>query len=422
MTWRWCSSFALAFIGLSASSGSARGQCYSVEQDWLTASDAAASSQFGWSVALSGDTVVIGARYDDHAAGQGAGSAYVSVRSGTVWNQQDWLTASDAAANSAFGYSVALSGDTVVIGAPDDDHAAGSNAGSAYVFVRSGAVWSEQDWLTASDDAAANSLFAWSVALSGDTAVIGAPFEDLAAEEDAGSAYVFVRSGTVWAQQARFVAPAGSEDDEFGYSVAISGDTAVMGAPYYDHAAVSNAGSAYVFVRSGTVWTQQALLTASDADANSFFGWSVALSGDTLIIGSIFDSSAGFNAGSAYVFVRSGAVWNQQARFVASDSSYGDTFGLAVALSGNFAVIGAPFDDHAAGQIAGSAYVFDLTASLQSGDLDGNQAVDSGDVAMFVDVLLGQDPNWLHRLAADTDCSDTVDGLDVAPFVSLLLN
>ena len=167
---------------------------------------------------------------DDGAAGVDQGSAYVFVRSGGVWSQQQKLLASDAAAGDLFGVSVAISGETVVVGAPFDDGAAGFDQGSAYVFVRSGGVWSQQQKLEASD-AAAGDMFGSSVAISGETVVVGAPLDDGAAGTDQGSAYVFVRSGGVWSQQQKLEASDAAAVDCFGFSVAISGETVVVGAP-----------------------------------------------------------------------------------------------------------------------------------------------------------------------------------------------
>src|SRR4051812_45389779 len=183
------------------------------------------------------------------------------------WQEIAKIVASDAAEHDNFGDSVALSGDTAVVGAAWDDHAGGINAGSAYVFVRSGPpgneVWTEQAKLTASD-AAANDRFGTSVALSGDTAVIGANSASWSVSQpDAGSVYIFVRVGGVWTQQAKLTNPDPAVDQEFGDTVALSGDTVIVGT-HLDHVGGSYwAGSAYVFVRSGTVWTQQARLTAS---------------------------------------------------------------------------------------------------------------------------------------------------------------
>jgi len=389
--------------------------CVWTQQAKLTASDAASGDSFGYSVAISGDTAVIGAAFDTHAGGDHAGSAYVFVRSGGVWTEQAKLTASDAAEYDAFGYSVGVSGDTAVIGAAFDTHAGGDYAGSAYVFVRSGGVWTEQAKLTASD-AAGGEYFGSSVSISGDTAVIGAPYDTHAGEDYAGSAYVFVYSGSAWTEQAKLTASDAAEYDSFGYSVAVSGDTAVIGAVYDTHAGGDYAGSAYVFVRSGGVWTQQAKLTASDAALADRFGISVSISGDTAVVGAHYDDHAGgSDAGSAYVFVRSGGIWTQQAKLTASDAAAEDGFGISVAATGDTAVIGAYQDDNAGGTDAGSAYVFDLGCSVV-GDLDYDRDVDFDDFAFFAGCLNGPDvPYSVGCSAADLDEVADCD-VDLADF------
>jgi len=400
----------------------ARGQCSPTELAKLIASDAATYDFFGHSVAVSGDTAVVGAYLDDHVGGTDAGSAYVFVRTGGVWTQQAKLTASDAAGGDWFGYSVAVSDDTTVVGSYGDSNAGGADAGSAYVFVRSGTVWTQQAKLTASD-AATSDRFGSSVAVSGDTAVVGARWDSNAGGTAAGSAYVFVRSGTVWTQQAKLTASDAAAWDEFGISIAVWGDTAVVGAWYDNNAGGGGAGSAYVFIRSGTVWTQQAKLTASDAAVNASFGVSVAVSGDTALVGAYTDNHAGGNvAGLAYVFVRSGGVWTQQAKLTASDAAGGDYFGWSVAVSGDTAVIGAVSDDHAGGTNAGSAYVFvraggvwteqaKLTASdATSSDQFGVSVALSGDTvvvgAQFDDHVFGSNSGaaYVFLAGSESDC------------------
>ena len=191
----------------------------------------------------------------------------------------------DAAAVDCFGTSVSISGDTALVGAYQDDDA-GSDTGSAYVFVRSGDTWTQQAKLTASD-AAAGDFFGYSVSVSGDTAIIGALRDDDAGS-GSGSAYVFVRSGTTWTQQQKLTASDAAGEDQFGISVSIDGDTALVGA-YDDDDAGAMSGSAYVFVRSGDTWTQQQKLTASDAAAGDFFSYSVSVSGDTALVGATHD-------------------------------------------------------------------------------------------------------------------------------------
>lgn len=321
-----------------------------------------AGDKFGSSVALSGDTALVGVPNDADAVGPYAKSAYVYVQSGGVWTRQAKLSASDAAREQHGVISVAVSGDLAIIGTPYDTHMGGHEAGSAYVFVRCGAVWTQQAKLTASD-AEPGATFGMSVALSGDTAIAGAPYEGMQpGPRGAGSAYVFVRSGGVWTQQAKLTASDAAGGDAFGVSVAYSGDTAIVGARGDNHAGLAFAGSAYVFVRSGGVWIQQAKMTASDAAANDYFGISVALSGNTALVGSYADNDY---TASAYVFVRSGGVWIQQAKLTASDATARDFFGYSVAVSGDTAVVGA----HSDNQGAGSAYIF-----LRSGNVWTEQA------------------------------------------------
>ncbi|NOT01042.1 MAG: PKD domain-containing protein [Phycisphaerales bacterium] len=350
--------------GLSAG---ADGQvsCQLEEAVNLTASDATAGDDFGRSMSVSGDTAVVGAHLDDDA-GSNSGSAYVFVRSEGVWTEQQELTASDAAAFDRFGNSVSVSGNTAVVGAWRDDDA-GSDSGSAYVFVRNGSVWTEHQKLTASD-AGAVDFFGVSVSVSGNTAVVGAVHDDDAGS-NSGSAYVFVRSGGVWTEQQKLTASDGEPRDEFGFSVSVSGDTAVVGARFDDDACPSvlncSAGSAYVFVRNGEVWTEQQKLTASDAASFDSFGVSVAVSGNTAVVGAVFDADAGSNSGSAYVFVRSGSVWTEQQKLTASDAAAGDLFGISVADSGDTAVVGASkncLQNPNCG--SGSAYVFVRSGSV----------------------------------------------------------
>jgi uncharacterized protein (DUF2345 family) len=241
-------------------------------------------------VAVSGSTAMI------VAGGSLGRGVYVFVRSGTAWSQQAKLIAPHGAAG--FGSSEALWGSTAVIGAPGNSPA----TGAAYVFVRSGTAWSRQAKLTASD-AAPGDNFGWSVALSRSTAVIGAP--------STGAAYVFVRSGTVWSQQAKLTASDVAQGDAFGSSVAVHGSTAVIGAPGQN----TSTGAAYVFVRSGTAWSQQAKLTASDASECDSFGSSVALSRSTVLIGA---PGKRYTAGAAYAFAHSRTAWLQQAKLIAS--------------------------------------------------------------------------------------------------------
>ena len=297
------------------------------QQAQLVAADGVAMDRFGSEVAISGDTAVVGCPIDRVGADDAQGSAYVFVRSGATWSQQARLTAGDGAANDYFGSSVAISGDTVVIGASSDSIGASSGQGSAYVFTRSGASWIYQQKLVAAGGSAYDS-FGCSVAISGDIVAIGAYRDDVGTDENQGSAYVFVRSGTVWTQQQQLTAIDGSADDRFGYSVAISGETVAVGADEDDIGIRVDTGSAYVFVRSGAVWSLKAQLTAADGDGGEEFGSAIAISGATVVVGaSLHTIRTNTNQGSAYVFVRGGVTWSQQARLSAADGAAYDFFG-----------------------------------------------------------------------------------------------
>ncbi len=366
-----------------------RGGTSWTEQAKLTASDVTAGD-FGISVAVSGDTVVVGAFSDDVGANVDQGSAYVFGRSGVSWSQQAKLTASDGAAGDFFGYSVAVSSDTVIVGAIDDDVAGKLDQGSAYVFARSGVSWIQHAKLTASDGSAGDG-FGISVAISGDTAIVGAEADDVGVNNGQGSAYVFTRNGLSWPQQAKLTASDGAIGDGFGVSVAISGDTAIVGAGL-DDALISDQGSAYAYVRNGTSWTEQARLTASDGTTGDRFGISVAISGDNVIVGAWSDDAPFLDQGSAYAFVRIGGAWTQQQRFTASDGAANDSFGYSVGISGDTVVVGAWGDTVGAHTRQGSAYLFvgDWSQQAQptqtgglAGDTFGRSVSISGDTAVI---------------------------------------
>ena len=304
-----------------------------VQQAELSDPAATAGDWFGCSVALSGNTALVGAENATVAGKSGAGAAYIYTRSGGSWSQQAELRDPQAAAIDEFGYQVALSGTTALVGVPYKSVAGKSGAGAAYVFTRSGTSWSQQAELKASN-AAANDNFGSSVALSGDTALVGASFKSVAGKQYAGVAYVFTRSGTSWSQQAELKASNAAANDNFGSSVALSGDTALVGAYAKTVAGKHSAGAVFVFARSGTSWSQQAELSDPKASAGEWFGSSLALSGETALVGAYAKTVAGKHyAGVAYVFARSGTSWSQQAELKASDAAANDYFGFSLARS-----------------------------------------------------------------------------------------
>ena len=322
------------------------------QQAKLVASDAQASDAFGWSVDIDGDTLVIGAWYED-AGGSNAGAAYVFTRSGTSWSQQAKLVASDAQASDEFGNSIAISGDTVVVGAYIEDTGA-TSAGAAYVFTRSGTTWSQQAKIQGSTTVIYDN-FGMSVAIDSNTIIVGSTGKDTGAS-DAGAAYIFTRSGTTWSQQALLTASDPQSNDQFGYSVSISSDTVVVGANNEDTGG-TDAGAAYVFTRSGTSWSQQAKLQASDKAAGDQFGYSVSISSDSVVAGAHLEDTGGTSAGAAYVFTRSGTSWSQQAKIVAANAGENDNFGISVDIDGDNVIVGAIKEDTKAAD-GGAVYVF----------------------------------------------------------------
>ena len=322
------------------------------QQQKIVASDAEEFDYFGVSSAISGDTAVVGAYYED-TGGSSAGSAYIFTRSGTTWSQQQKIQASDAAASDFFAHSVDIDGDTVVVGAFGEDTGA-TNAGAAYIFTRSGTTWSQQAKIQASD-LQTGDYFAQSVGIDGDTVVLGARNEDTGGS-DAGAAYIFTRSGTTWTQQQKIVASDAQASDYFGIHLAISGDTVVVGA-YVEDTTATDAGAAYIFTRSGTTWSQQQKIQASDAEASDRFGYKVGISGDTVVVGAYQEDTGGSNAGAAYIFTRSGTTWTQDKKIQASDAQAGDKFAGSVDIDGDTVVLGAQHEDTTASD-AGAAYVF----------------------------------------------------------------
>ena len=326
------------------------------QQAELVARDGAAEDTLGGNVAIHNNLAVIGASRHG-AQGDKSGAAYVFNRSGANWQQQFKLTANDGAADDAFGQSIAVSDDTIVIGAPHDDDR-GKSSGSAYVFARNGAAWTQQAKLIAPDGAAGD-VFGISMALDGNTLLIGADLNDEKAN-NAGAAYVYTRSNNQWQLQAKLMADDGGDTDIFGVRVALSGDTALISARRDDDDVMGiDAGSAYVFTRTGTTWRQQAKLTAPDGAADDRFGRGVAISGDTAVISAMHQDDKGENAGAAYVFTRAGDSWHYQNKLTAEDGAPGDVFGWSIALSNKTALIGAARDDDK-GKESGSAYIVEL--------------------------------------------------------------
>ncbi|MES2466888.1 MAG: FG-GAP repeat protein [Verrucomicrobiota bacterium] len=339
-------------------------------QQRLAAPDGTDKDHFGITVALSGNTALVGMQPD----GGGESSARVFVRDGTTWTLQAKLQTPGSTYFEYFGFAVALDGDTAAVTAIAENTPAGDGSGAAYVFVRTGTSWAEQARLVP-DSPAARQNFGNSVSLSGDTVLIGHKNDETGAGQGAGSAYVFVRTGAAWTQQAKLQAPDGYIGDNFGEGVALSGHTALVGAPGADVLPSTNgAGKAYVFIRTGATWSLQAELTAATRGELDIFGYAVALDGDTAAVGAPLkdteEAANGFPKGErgvVRVFSRSGGVWRPEQTIEAADGEKDDQFGVSVALSGTTLIVGADFDDYATNVNAGSAWLYNLS-SVPPGD------------------------------------------------------
>ena len=418
------------------------------QEAYLKAPNSEAADNFGQSVSILGDTIVVGAFGEDSnqttitngitSAGNGlgaSGAAYVYKRTGSTWAQEAYLKAPNADVGDNFGFSVSISGDTIVVGARTEAsnqttitngttasaNNSASQAGAAYVFRRNASIWTNEAYLKAPNTpiSVGSDQFGISVSISGDTIVVGAWQENsnqttitngTTASGDnsvfaAGAAYVFKRTGTNWASEAFLKAPNAEGDDNFGQSVSISGDTIVIGAAGEDSNQTTitngttassdnssaNSGAAYVFRRSGVTWTNEAYLKAPNPDSGDSFGYSVSISGDTIVVGAISESSnqttitngtaassnnSASQSGAAYIFQRTGTTWSQQAFLKAPNAEATDQFGFSVSISGDTIVVGSQLEDSlqttitngtlvqasdvASSNNAGAAYVFRL--------------------------------------------------------------
>lgn len=325
-------------------------------------------AEFGYRVALSGSTLVVGAWLETRNGQVDAGAAYVYEWNGATWQFAAKLPANAPAGGDLFGASVAIDVDTIVVGAPGDD-AKGSDSGAVHVFGRNQGgsnTWGHVVTLTASDGAASNSL-GEAVAIDGDRFVVGATGNDpIGGGQDRGAAYVFARNGATWAEETKLVASDAAIGDYFGWSVAMNGDTAIVGAPEEENAGSTDTGSAYVFVRdpSNGAWTEQTKLEPCGGQDLDGFGESVAVVGDVAVVGSPHaDPPNLVDPGMAYVFERAGTSWQLRARLTAIDAQAGAGFGAFVAASPTTIAVDAALDDRTGATDAGAVYTFELVTA-----------------------------------------------------------
>jgi hypothetical protein len=312
-------------------------------QATLVASDGADSDYFGSAVAISGDTILIGAPWADLSGAENAGAVYVFSRTNGNWKQRVKLTADDFAAQDRFGAGLAYDGTTALIGAIYGGATPAENRGAVYALTGSADSWSQQQKLLA-DDRAPGDGFGIRVALRNDIALIGAPSKDSPGALDAGAAYIFIRTSGVWTQQAKLLASDLAEDDWFGYSVALADNTAVVGTPYDEKNDIIDAGSISVFVMDDTTWEFRTKHHASDEQVRAHFGSDLAIEDDTLLVSA--SSRDWFNAldvGAVHVLKRRGVNWVEKSVLIGSDLTEHSAFGFSVAIDDHLAFIGAPF-------------------------------------------------------------------------------
>jgi hypothetical protein len=321
------------------------------EAQKLTVADGAPFSQFGESIAFDGTTALISANGAAIDGNGFQGAVYIFSEVDGLWTQATKLTAADGAALDNFGWSVAISGTTAVIGAPYADVDGKEDQGATYVFTNTTGTWEPVQRLTASDGAAGDN-FGRSVAVDAATALVGAVSATVGGNELQGAAYVFEGVEGSWAETEKLIASDGDDVDNFGQAVALSGTTALIGAPIK--------AAAYVFGAVGGEWTEMQKLTAADGPgASGYFGYALAFDGATMVIGAL-NTQIGDNImqGAAYVFDDADGSWQETRKLVASDGAANENLGMAVGVSGATAVVGAYYANVDGNAAEGAAYLY----------------------------------------------------------------
>ena len=367
-----------------------------VQESYLKSTNIDAGDELGTSVAIDSDTAVSGIPYYENSAASNSGAALVFVRSGRTWSEQQLVAPSYVDANDNYGFAVAVSGDTLVVGSPKEDsnssgiatsensNDSSPDSGAVFVYTRSGSTWSLEAYIKASNSMP-NNQFGYSVAIDGDTLVVGAPFEDgnqssitntdstasptdYTSEYDSGAVYVFKRSGTTWTQDAYIKSANNTGGFNFGKHVAIDGSTVVVGVPDEDSnqttitngttassdTSLDDSGAVFVYLKDGGgSWAQEAYIKASNNDSYDSFGAAVTISSDTIVVGAPQEDSNAQTistgtstnddesaSGAAYVFTRSGTTWSLEAYIKGFNTEAGDMFAHSVAVDGDDLVVG----------------------------------------------------------------------------------
>ena len=398
----------------------------------IVATDAVDFDQFGQAVAIDGDYLVVGVHGDDDA-GSASGSAYVFRLINGSWYEYAKLLPSNGEAAAQFGWSVAISGDDILVGAFAHDDIA-RDSGSVYCFRNNNGVWTESQIINANDQLAYD-LFGWSIDMEGDKALIGAMRAD-GAETDMGTVYVFANNAGTWQQTQKLVSPDPDASDYFGYCVSMSGTLAVIGAIGDDEAG-SEAGAAYAFCGTTGTWLSEGKLLGEDTASFDSLGSVVAISGDYVICGSKGDDDDGASSGSAYVFHRQAGVWQQKDKLTANDAASSDQFGNSVAINGYDMLINSRAESEG-GNYAGAVYAFripvadcnatgtpDICETIATWDFNGDGGVGVEDLHGLLECMAGPSvtPNLGWEMCSETcltvfdaDADGDVDLVDFAGF------
>lgn len=381
----------------------------------VVASDRGGNDFFGTSVAIDGDFAIVGAYQEDHDAvgastKSNSGSVYIFQNIAGIWTEVQKIVASDRNTDDFFGFSVAIDGNYIIVGAYQEDENDSSSAtlfnpGSAYIFKYIVGTWTEMQKIVPSDRAAAD-FFGYTVDINGSYAIIGAYAEDENAGGGAtmsasGSAYIFENTADVWSQDQKLVATDRGIDDYFGYSVAITDNYAIIGAYQEDEnevggSTMGEAGSAYIFKNNAGTWSQDQKLVSSDRAASDNFGFAVSIDGDYAVVGARLEdedassSNTINNSGSVYIYNLSGSTWAEEQKIVSSDRGNSDSFGKSTAVDGNYILVGVPQEDHDATgggtsiSSAGSAYVFynapEINIKQNTSDIASGGSYDFGTI------------------------------------------
>jgi hypothetical protein len=384
----------------------------------LIAPDLGPGDTYGHGVAVRGSLAVVGAP-DHDGATERCGAAYVFRRENGVWSFEQKLSAADPDAVDQFGWSVAIAGTSIVIGARGDSEAA-INAGAVYAFEHDGAAYVQRNKLPCpSGSNGDGASFGFSLAADENRFVVGAPFDG----GNHGAAYVFRRGGGAWVLERALVSPAGPQPERFGLSVAVLENLILVGAPRHVVALRGSTGVAFGFERIGGVWTATNALLARESAPGDQFGYAVALIDGAALVGAYANNGS---FGSAYVFDKPGQGWVERAALLQSDFNVPDPlgappyFGFAIASAGDWALIAAPHDDNGIGGDAGAVYAF---AGIRQVDCDKNGTPDGCDIAegRASDFNRNGVPDRCEGLG-DVNCDGALDAFDIEAFILALLD